>query len=410
MNKFFLTSVICSALLSASYMPSAQAKENINGPMFGESRSALYNEVVVRKLAGNVFDKDYADKMVSSFTKEYITATVNAELASMQKTISDFTTFKEKAANQLPVLKGFDPEMHAYVVRLAELLTVDIEDLWVSFYADAAWVESMQPKLIYAWNHNGELKNKIFSEMFKGRGGCTTAAWSNGIVGGNEDFASIYGGTGELIVSDNLLFEGSYNGAWRAQSRHIGMVVNTLVSDSLADGANGLPQPIIIASVVKRAKNVPDAIKMLDSVRGESPFNYTMADTEGNAAAYNMLKKPLKVTVLPVNGAVTHTNHRTSSRKSILRAWGDDYQQANSHFGYSIARRDTANTLTRIVPHDERTAGTMKTILRTQPILMRAARGEDFGTIYSFVMDVPQGCIYMTPDRPDLTDYKKVCF
>ena len=41
---------------------------------------------------------------------------------------------------------------------------------------------------------------------------------------------------------------------------------------------------------------------------------------------------------------------------------------------------------------------------------MRAARGKDFGTVTSYVMDLPNGCMYQTPDRPDLVDFREICF
>lgn len=407
MKKQLLVSAIVASLFS---LPAFSASENVNSPMFGDSRDALYTEFAQHDIDGSAFTASFADKLVKSVGKKHVVDAINAQLNSMKTSMEDFSTFKTTTTQQLPVLKKFDADMYEYVQRLATLTSIDIEDLWVSFYMDAAWVADMEPKLIYAWNHKSELKNTVFSDMLKGRGGCTTAAWDNGIVGGNEDFASIWGGTSSLVTSDDLMFEGTYYGAYRAQGKHLGLVVNTLVADSLGDGANGLPHPIIIASIVKRAQSVPEAMSLLEQIKGESPFNYTMADDKGNAIAYNILKKDASTTVEPVNGAVTHTNHRTSSKEKMLEAWGNDYQLANSNFGYSIARREAADLLTRIVPNDERNAESMKTILRTQPILMKAARGEDFGTIYSFVMDVPQGCIYMTPDRPDLTDYKKVCF
>lgn len=407
--RSFTKSLLCTAL--ATFCFSSQAAENIYSPLFGESRPALYTEVSVIETS-NVpsFTELYADEMVKQLGERKIVNAVQVEIKTIKAAVEDYSEFRATASKQLPVLEKFDPDMHAYVVRLAKLIDLPLDDLWVSFYVDAAWVASVDHGLDKAWNNNTELKQQALLQMDNRRGGCTTMAWTNGVLGGNEDFASVYGGQYSLMKSSDLLYEGSYYGAWRAQGKHLGLVVNTLVADSQGDGANGLPHSIIIASLVRRAHDVPQALEMLESIKGESPFNYTMADTSGNALAYNIIKKPSHSIVEPVNGAVTHTNHRSQSRDLILQAWNGDYKKANESMNYSLARRDIADSLTQIVPLDERTPETMKTILRTQPILAKAARGVDFGTIYSYIMDLPQGCIYMAPDRPDLVDYTKVCF
>ncbi|WP_170111888.1 C45 family autoproteolytic acyltransferase/hydolase [Photobacterium frigidiphilum] len=410
MKKALLATLILTLPMFANAEGEHHPLETVNAPMFGQSRDAIETKLKTHTVSGSAFTKAYADQFVEAIGKVEILKAIDSELATIKGTIEDFEAFKQTATKQLPVLKEFDADMHAYVFRIAELLDIPVEDYWVSMYMDGAWVEGMQPMVSRVWNGNQALLKSAYEDMIQGRGGCTTAAWTNGIIGGNMDFSSLFLGHQQLIQSDDLIFEGTYYGAFRAMGKNIGIVVNTLVTDSTGYGANGLPQQIIIASVAKRAVDVGHARELLASVKAESPFNYTLADKKGNAVAYNMVESDQPVTVEAENGAVVHTNHRTSSREKLLAAWDNDYRVANEHVGYSIARRDLASILLKIVPENERNVESMKTILRTQPILMKAANGLDFGTTNSYVIDLNAGCMYMSPDRPDLVNYEKFCF
>ena len=113
---------------------------------------------------------------------------------------------------------------------------------------------------------------------------------------------------------------------------------------------------------------------------------------------------------IPTQDLVAQTNFSIQKRDRFLQAWDGDYLKANENLMQALYRYDTAMVLLRGVPMDERNVDAMKTLLRTQPIQMRSARGADFGTVTSYVMDLPNGCMYQTPDRPDLSEYIKVCF
>ena len=54
--------------------------------------------------------------------------------------------------------------------------------------------------------------------------------------------------------------------AFRAMGRNVGLIITTLVADTVAHGPDGLPHPIVIASVARRATGVAHAIELLNQI------------------------------------------------------------------------------------------------------------------------------------------------
>ncbi|GLP96104.1 C45 family autoproteolytic acyltransferase/hydolase [Paraferrimonas sedimenticola] len=377
--------------------------------MFGKSRSVVINELQKDIIPGSAFTAEYAAAMLEIKGKASILEAVKHEIQTIENAVPDFSDFKKRASKQLPVLKEFDADMYGYVASMAEGLGIAIEDFWVSLYMDAAWTEGAQGLAQALWGGDEALRNEAIQST-QSRGGCTTAAWTNGIVGGNMDFSSDFLGAQRLVKSDDLIFEGSYFGAFRSMGKYIGLIINTIALDNAASGADGLPHPIVIASVTKRARSVGEAVQMLDSLKSESPMNYTIGDNKGSAIAYNFIKTEDTRVIPATNGYVVHTNHNLKNRDKLLSVYGNDYNAAAQATLFTIARYDAASLLMSIVPKHERNVDSMKTILRTQPINMRSSNEVDFLTTNSYVMDLNKGCLYMTPDRPDLSSYEVTCF
>lgn len=378
--------------------------EDPNHPMFGESRGPLVEKVETMTFT-STFGPQLARDIVKAQGKEYITDHIGKEIKTIKSDVKDFAAFKQQTTRQLETLKGWDTDMHAYVVELARQLGMPVEDVWVSFYVDAAWVESMSDAVGKLWDGNTDLYN----QALEGRGGCSTLGWTNGIIAGNMDFISTFLGAQKNTRTPDLIFEGEYYGAFRAMGRNVGLIITTIVPDSRAHGPDGLPHPMVIASVARRARNVAHAIELLNAINFESPMSYLMGDKDGGLAVYYAVDGDRLVNK-PTDGFVAQTNYAVQNRDLLLEAWDNDYLELNENIMQALYRYDVAIALLRGVPLDERNVDAMKTLLRTQPIQMRSARGQDFGTVTSYVMDLANGCMYQTPDRPDLVEYVKICF
>ena len=378
--------------------------EDPNHPMFGESRGPLVEKVETMTFT-STFGPRLARDMVKEQGKEYIATHIAKEIKTIKSDIKDYAAFKARTNAQLSVLKDWDSDMHAYVVELAAQLEMSAEDVWVSFYIDAAWAESMTETIGKVWNDRTDL----YKQGLQRRGGCTTLGWNNGIIAGNMDFTSTMLGAQKNTKTPDLIFEGEYYGAFRAMGRNVGLIITTLVADTVAHGPDGLPHPIVIASVARRATGVAHAIELLNQIGFESPMSYLLGDKDGGLMVYYAVDGERLVNK-PFGGFVAQTNFALQNRDRLLEAWNNDYLELNEWLMQAPYRYDVAVALLRGVPLDERNVDAMKTLLRTQPIQMRSARGHDFGTITSYIMDLPNGCMYQTPDRPDLVEYVKVCF
>ena len=382
--------------------------ENPNHPMYGDSRGPLVDKVETITLRSSS-GPGLAREIVEAQGKDYIRLHVAKELEVVRAGSESVPDFEERAIRQLDTLKDWDSEMYAYLEELARQTNLPLEELWLSLYVDSAWVASMSGLIEAVWNGKKELYMAASRAGIQGRGGCTTMGWANGVIGGNMDFTSTFLGAQKNTKTPNLIFEGEYFGAYRAMGRNVGLIITTIVPDSVAAGPDGLPHPIVIASVAERAKSVAHAIELLDKIKFESPMSYLLADKDGGLMVYYAVEGDRMVN-LPTEGRIAQTNFSIQKRDRLLQAWDGDYLKVNEHLMQALYRYDTSMVLLRGVPLDERNVDAMKTLLRTQPIQMRSARGADFGTVASYVMDLPNGCMYQTPDRPDLSEYIKVCF
>ncbi|PTP12479.1 hypothetical protein CWO27_18900 [Vibrio sp. 10N.286.51.C3] len=245
--------------------------------------------------------------------------------------------------------------------------------------------------------------------------GCTTVSFSGtGVVGQVNDTPSLSGGNYWVLQADDYVqvMASGFYGSGQTLGKDIGVVINFQGTDSKGIGNeadNAIELGTLQNYLVRNAKSVDDAEKILDQYRTVVASHFNFADSTGNTVGVEMLDGKNYVIKRPAG--VGHANH--SERPGVLQAFaesvglGEKSKQRTVATAYTEWRAEFAQQFIDNTPEGNVEAA--KYVLNTKPIAQHAAYGSDFISTLTAVMDTKEGCIEVAPGVGDWNDFQRVC-
>jgi hypothetical protein len=245
--------------------------------------------------------------------------------------------------------------------------------------------------------------------------GCTTVSFAGtGVVGQVNDTPSLSGGNYWVLQADDYVqvMASGFYGSGQTLGKDIGVVINFQGTDSKGLGLeadSAIELGALQNYLVRNAKNVDDAEKILDQYRTVVASHFNFADSNGNTVGVEMLDGENYVIKRPAG--VGHANH--SERPGVMQAFaesvglGEKSIQRTVATAYTEWRAEFAQQFIDNTP--EGNVDAAKYVLNTKPIAQHAAYGSDFISTLTAVMDAKEGCMEVAPGVGDWNDFQRVC-
>ena len=262
-------------------------------------------------------------------------------------------------------------------------------------------------------------RDHVLEELGFLRRGRTVAGFDNGILGQNNDNPAKYSGNNILVKSRDdkimILAMGSPLIWLMGMSEHLAVVVNTIdaffAGHSLADG--GLPDGYIILSALLSCESVDEVIAHYGDTKMAVALSVTFADKGGGLSTieFNADQFAGNIVLRPKPGQqyIAHTNHPRYSEEYLTETWfGGDRGKANRMLAMSFWRQESAENW--LGASGDKDVRELQYLFRGYPVLFAGSDDHDFRTTVSVIWSVKEGAGYISPDRPDITDYERVSF
>ena len=415
MKKAFLASIL-TALFSAPLSAEEKAEfvTSLNGVQvelkgtFAEPNNIIIqSELPVFEFEGltirggeqivESYNKTFGDGYILKYMKSHIETSrknySDEQLAAALKTTQDF-------------IKDF-PEIQAFYQGFANATGATLDQVFL-----ASWSEDGN-----FGHHMMEVKEALFGDteiplFFENKQpnkGCTVVGFNNGILGQTMDLAIEM--TGQTVVwkSPKLIVNAVspfYTGM--AMSRNLASTNNTIDVFSTLALENGAPQSLVYLAVITNVDNVDDAAKLLSKYRTNASGVATLADKDGGLSSFEYYADGIKR--IPAEfGYIVHTNHPLGQEQELANTLTDGNLDAfNQIVVQTLGRYAFADSFMRW--DIERSVGSIQSLFRSRPVLLPPTKTNSFVTATAKVSDINAGCMYVTPYRPDLTDFVKICF
>ena len=264
-----------------------------------------------------------------------------------------------------------------------------------------------------------KFRDKVLKDLGFLNKGCTVVGLNNGILGQNNDNPVRYSGNNVLVksVDDKMmvLTMGSPLIWLMGMSKNLAVVVNTLDAffkgHSIEDG--GIPDALIVLNALLSYKTVDEVIEHSQNTKMNVAACLSFADKKGglvsiefNADQFigNIILKPKAN-----QHYLVHTNHPRFSENYLIETWFEgDTGKANSMLANSLWRLEYAENWLK--SSSNKTVSELQYLLRSHPVLFPAADNLDFRTTVSVLWNIKEQAAYISPDRPDITEYERVTF
>lgn len=330
------------------------------------------------------FVNKYLDKINKIFTSE--------QIATATKTSEDFI-------NDFPRLESF-------VEGLASEAGLTKQQVLLAFWAEDALASHSIKKMGVELFEGSDFK--LHGE--KNVKGCTVTGFTNGIIGQNMDLsidvtgASVTWKSPELIASGPSPFHPVMN-----MSRNLATNTNTIDIFSTLALEKGVSTGLLYIATITNATTVDEAEKLMAKYQLAASASTTMADKQGGLKTLEWHANGFTTFEAEKEGYIVHTNHLRGREQETADALFDgDMRQFNIFVKETLGRYYTT---AEFMKYDiERNADSIKAVLSQRPVLLSPTAGNSFVTSMSNVSDLNEGCQYISPYRPDLTDYVEVCF
>ncbi|WP_261858696.1 C45 family peptidase [Photobacterium sanguinicancri] len=371
---------ILALTLTASF--SAFATTPVAGddlPFFNAERQAVQHGAIVKDMTGQgqvALAQFMATQPLGEFSEPVLKAAQHA-VENNRKIAPDYVAMMEASAK----IRGVD---------VAELFASVSQ---VDYSVNQAVKSSMQ-----AEQDVEEIK------------GCTSIAFNNGIVGQTNDLSLATSLTDHTTVvkTDDSIFVVADGAHFQGMGKHVGIVINFMGAPAGEDGINSenLVTVDAIFAAATQAKSVDAFLNTIKDVRTIIPFNFTLADDQGNHAAVEItVENGVKAIQYSDRGSV-HANHSADFKQAFLTE--HTAIEANTAFFSTFAREAAAANFLDYSP--ELTVESMQWLFSQRPINMTKYKGKDFVTVEAMIFDTAEGCAYVSGDNPNFAGYSKVCF
>ncbi|WP_234496659.1 C45 family autoproteolytic acyltransferase/hydolase [Vibrio maritimus] len=301
--------------------------------------------------------------------------------------------FEKSSMKVLENSRKLNPEYFEIVEALATVGGISLETMFTLSQLDAALASAAQSAL----------------------SGCTTVSFAGtGVVGQVNDTPSLSGGNYWVLQADDYVqvMASGFYGSGQTLGKDIGVVINFQGTDSKGVGLeadSAIELGALQNYLVRNAKSVDDAEKILDQYRTVVASHFNFADSTGNTVGVEMLDGENYIIKRPAG--VGHANH--SERPGVMQAFaesvglGEKSKQRTVATAYTEWRAEFAQQFIDNTP--EGNVDAAKYVLNTKPIAQLAAYGSDFITTLTAVMDTKSGCMEVAPGVGEWNDFQKVC-
>jgi hypothetical protein len=309
-----------------------------------------------------------------------------------------------RESNHLDNINVLNSGFYQFLEGISSETKIDLEDI----------VIALNDGIYFAIGVN-HFRDKALEELGFLRGGCTVAGYNNGILGQNNDNPIKYSGKTILVKSVDdkimLLTMGSPLVMIMGMSQNLAIVVNTIdaffAGHSIRKG--GLPDAVIIMNALMRFTNVTSVIDNYKDAKMNVALAVTIADKEGGLATIEFNAKQFIGNIIfePNEGEhfIAHANHPKHSDEYLIKTWFDgDEAKANQMLAKSFWRQEFAERF--LATSTEKKAQELQQLFKTYPVIFYGSDDGDFRTTTSVIWDIRNQRAYISPDRPDITDYE----
>ncbi|MGR4989383.1 C45 family autoproteolytic acyltransferase/hydrolase [Vibrio rotiferianus] len=364
---------------------------NVKQPYYAPEKFVQQQSLPIVDIRG-VTPKDYASVFEAKIGNEIRRGIKEARYVYKLAGI-DVVEFEKDSMNVMSNSRTLNPEYFQVMEALAEVGGISIEEMFTLSQLDAAFESAV----------NTALK------------GCTTISFTGtGVVGQVNDTPSLSGGNYWVLQADDYVqvMASGFYGSGQTLGKDIGVVINFQGSDSKGVGLqseSAIELGALQNYLVRHAKSVEDAKRILDKHRTVVASHFNFADSNGDAIGIEMLEGDNYIIKRP-NG-VGHANH--SERPGVMQSFaesvglGKKSKERTIATAYTEWRAEFAQQFIDNTP--ERNVEAAKYLLNTKPIAQHAAYGSDFITTLTAVMDTKEGCLEVAPGVGEWNTFQKVC-
>ena len=349
------------------------------------------------------------EQIVESYNKTFGDGYILKKIKSHNETSRKYYSDKQLAAalkTTQDFVKDF-PEIQAFYQGFANATGATLDQVLLASWSEDGNFGHHMLEVKEAMF--GDKKVPLFFENKQPNKGCTVVGFNNGILGQTMDLAIEM--TGQTVVwkSPDLIVDAVspfYTGM--AMSRNMASQNNTIDVFSTLALENGAPQSLVYLAVIMNADNVDDAAKLLSKYRTNASGVASLADKDGGLSAFEYHADGIRR--IPAEfGYLVHTNHPIGQEQELANTLTDGNLDAfNQIAAQTLGRYELAESFMRW--DIERSVGSIQSLFRSRPVVMAPTKTNSFITASANVSDLNAGCMYVTPYRPDLTDFVKICF
>ena len=387
-------------------------KVDIRRPYYDSDKTVIQDKLHVIEFQGGFGTYEGGKNYARAFGREAFAHAVESALGSMEQV---FGLNREQGIKALKEsghqnnLKQLNAGLYEFLRGVSDETKIPIEDLIFALNDGIFFAIGVQ-----------QVRDHVLQKLGFIRSGCTVAGFDNGILGQNNDNPVKYSGANILVKSVDdkimLLTMGSPFVWLMGMSDNLAVVVNTI--DAFFQGhaidQGGLPDGFLIMHALLAFTSVDQVIEHYKDARMDVSLSVTFADKKGGLATieFSADSPTGNIVIRPKHGQhyIAHTNHPRFSEKYLIETWfNGDKGKANSMFANTFWRQEYAeNFLAASASHKE--VRVLQHLFRQYPVLFAASDGLDFRTTTSVIWNIKEGCGYISPDRPDITEYERVCF
>jgi len=403
-----LLSVFSSTLIAQNIKTASNGVEvDISKPYFNPDLKVIQDKMIILEFKGGFDTKEGGRNYVKAVGKEaFVEAVEHAEI-SMKEALD---ISKEEAmdilreSKHLEVLKQFNAGFYLFLDGIAAETEIPLEDI----------VIALNDGVYFAVGINA-VRDKVLKKLGFIEHGCTVAGFDNGLLGQNNDNPVKYSGATTLVKSVDdkimILTMGSPLVMLMGMSENLAVVVTTIdaffAGHSIRDG--GVPDAAIVMNALLSYKTVEEVIVKNKNAKMNVALSVTFADKVGGLATIEFNAKQFigNIVIQPSVGEhfIAHTNHPRFTEDYLIRTWFEgDEGMANQMLANTIWRQKYAEQFLDV--SSGKKAEELQQLFKTYPVLISGSDDGDFRTTTSVIWDVKNQRAYISPDRPDITDYE----
>lgn len=311
-----------------------------------------------------------------------------------------------RESGHLEVLQGFSGDFYSFIEGIAAETRIPVEDLALA----------LNDGIFFAVGVHA-VRDRVLEKLGFIQKGCTVAGFDNGILGQNNDNPVKYSGESVLVksIDDKIMLQtmGSPLVMLMGMSEHLAVCVNTIdaffAGHSLRDG--GVPDAALVMNALLRYKTVDEVAEDYRDAKMNAALAATFADKDGGLATieFNARQFIGNIVIRPRDGEhyIAHANHPRFSEQYLVDTWfGGDEGKADRMLASTFWRQGLAETF--LATSVNRKPEELQQLFRTYPVLFAGSDGLDFRTTVSVVWDIGAQAAYISPDRPDITEYQRI--